>query len=89
MTRCRFAYPGAPVDGLEPHQAHQSSNMFPVDDVVLSLQPCGYLACPIERGNQVLVVNQLHESEILLRNSLGLVVQAGAVDIQQPALAYY
>ena len=89
MTRCRLAGPGAPVDGLEPHHAHQSPDTFPVDPAALTLQPGSYLACPVERRGQVLTVNQFHKSQILLRDSLRLVVQAGAADIQQPALAYY
>ena len=82
MTRRRFACHGAPVDGLEPHQTHQPPDALPAYDIVLTLQPYSYLACPIERGNQVLAVNQFHKSEILLRNSFRPVVQAGAVNIQ-------
>ena len=82
MARRRFTGPGAPVDGLEPHQAHQPAHPFPVDDVILALQPGSYLACPIEWRHQVLTVNQLHEFQVLLWDSFRLVVQAGPADIQ-------
>jgi hypothetical protein len=89
MTRSWLAGPGTAVDGLEPHHTHQPPDTFPVDLMALTFQPGGYLACPVERCGQVLTVNQLHKIEILLRYSNWLVVQAGAADIQQPALAYY
>ncbi len=60
MTRHRFTGPGATVDGLEPHHAHQSTDTFPVDPLDLTLQPGGYLACSVERRGQVLTVYQLH-----------------------------
>ncbi len=74
---------------LSPIICISSPDTFPVNAVVLTLQPRDYLACPVERRNQVLTVNQLHKNEILLKDSYRLVVQAGAADIQQPALAYY
>jgi len=89
MTRCRFASPGAPVDGFEPHCPHQPSDTFPVAPVALALQPRSYLARPIERGGQILTVNQLHKSQILLGDSFRLVVQARTADVQQPTLTYY
>jgi hypothetical protein len=82
-------HPGMPVDVIEPNQAHQPPHPFPVLPVALALQPSGYLACPKEQGNQVLVVSQLHESEVILRNSFRLVVKTGAADNQQLALAFY
>ena len=88
MARRRFTGPGAPVDGLETHQAHQSPDTFPVDQVALALKARRYLPCPIIRCHQVLAVNQFHESEILLRNPFRLVIQARAADSQQTALAF-
>jgi len=82
MTCCRLAGPGTPVDGFESHHAHQPPDTFPVYPLSLTLQPRGYLACPVKRRNQILTANQLHNSEILPINSYWLVVQAGAADIQ-------
>ncbi|MBA7610198.1 hypothetical protein ES703_17404 [subsurface metagenome] len=76
MSRCRLTGPGAPVDGLETHYPHQPPDTFPVDPVALTLQPRGYLACPVEWCGQVLTVNQLHKSQILLRDSFRLAVKA-------------
>ena len=89
MTRRRLTGSGMPIDGIETHYAHQSSDMFPVDSLALTLQPRGYLACPVEWCGQVLTINQLHKSQILLRDPNWLVIQAGAADVQQPTLAYY
>ena len=89
VTRCRQTGPGAPVDGFETHHAQQSADTLPVDLVALTLQPDGHLACPVEWRRQVLTVNQLHDSEVLLRDSFWLVVQAGTADIQQAALTYH
>jgi hypothetical protein len=89
MTRRRLTGPGTPVDGLETHYPHQPLDAFPVDLMALTFQPGGYLTCPVEWCGQVLTVDQLHKSEILLRYSNWLVVQTGAADIQQGALAYY
>jgi len=61
MAQCRFTGLGAPVDGLETHQAYQPPDAFPVDSVVLALQPGGYLASPVKRRYQVLAVDQLHK----------------------------
>jgi len=82
MTWRRLTRPGTPVYGLDTHHAHESPDTFPVDAAVLTLQAGGYLACSVEWCGQVLTVNQLHKSEILLGDSFGLVVQAGAADIQ-------
>lgn len=76
MPRRRLAGLGAPVDGLETHYLYETPNTFPVDPLSLTLQPRGYLACPVKRRGHVLAVNQLHKSEILLRYSNWLVVQA-------------
>lgn len=89
MTRRRLTGPGTAVDSLETHQAHEPLDTLPVSPVALTPQPGGYLACPVKRCDQVLTVDQFHKREILLRYSSCLVVQAGAADIQQPALAYY
>ena len=89
MTRRRLTGPGTAVDGLESHHTHQSTDTFPVDAVAPTFQTGGYLACPVEWRSQVLTVNQLHKSQVLLRDSFRLVVQAGAADTQQPTLAYY
>ena len=89
MSGCWLAGPGAAVDGLEPHHPHQAPDTFPVDPLALTLQPRSYLARPVEWRSQVLTVDQLHKSQILLGDSFRLVVQARAADIQQPALAYY
>ena len=89
MARCRLASPGTAVDSLDPHYTHQSPDTFPVDPMALTLQPRGYLSCPIEWCGQVLTVNQLHKGKILLRDSYQLIVQAGAVDTQQSALTYH
>ena len=82
MTQRRLTGPGTTVDGLEPHYLHQPPDTFPVDPLALTLQPRGYLTCSVERCSQVLTVNQLHKSEILLGDSFRLVVQARAADIQ-------
>jgi len=82
MPRCWFARPGMPVDGLEPHYAHESPDSFTVDPPALTLKTGGYFACPVKRRGQVLTVNQLHVNKILFRNPFRLVVQAGAADIQ-------
>ncbi len=89
MAFRRLTGPRMPVDGLETHQTHQPPDTFPVDLMVLTFHPGGYLACPIERCGQVLTVDQLHKSEILLRYSNWLVVHTGAADIQQGALTYH
>ena len=81
MALSRLTGLGTPVDDLESHHTHQSPNMFPVDAVVLTFQTGGYLACPVEWRSQVLSVNQLHKSQVLLRDSFGLVVQTGVADI--------
>ena len=60
--------------------------MFPVDPLAPTFQTGGYPACPIEWRSQVLTVDQLHKSDVLLGDSFRLVVQAGAADIQQVAL---
>jgi len=89
MARRRFARPGTPIDSLESHQAHQSPYSFPIDQVALALQARSYLSCPIERCGQILTVYQFHKSQVLLGDSFRLVIQSGAADIQQVALAYY
>ena len=82
MTLRRLTGTGTAVDGLEPHYPHQPPDAFPVDLVALTFQPRGYLACSVERRNQVLTVDQLHKSESLLGDSNWLVVQARAADTQ-------
>ena len=89
MSRCWLTGLGVPVDGLETHYPHQSADTFTVDLITLTLQPRGYLTRPVEWCGQVLTVDQLHKSEILLRDSNWLVVKAGAADIQQGALMCY
>jgi hypothetical protein len=89
VTRRRRAGPGAPVDGLETHYLHQPPDTFAVDPVSLVLQPCGQAACPVERRGQVLTINHLHESQVLLRDFNGLVVKAGVADAQQLALTHH
>ena len=89
MTRRRLTGPGTPIDGLETHYPHKSPGAFPVDLMALTFQPGGYLACPVEWRGQILTVNQLHKSEVLLRYSNWLVVQARAADIQQGTLTYH
>ncbi len=89
MAFRRHTGPGMPVDDLETHQMHQPLDTFPVDPMALTFQPGSYLACPVERCGQVLTVDQLHKSEVLLRDSCWLVVQARAADIQQGALTYH
>jgi len=46
----RLAGPGAPVDGSEPHDPHQSPDTLPVDFVTLFPQPRRHPPCPIKNG---------------------------------------
>jgi len=64
-----FARPGTPVNGLEPHQAHQPPHPLSVDQVVLILLARSYLTCPVEWCGQVLSIDQLHQGKILLGDS--------------------
>src|SRR5208283_1225252 len=47
----------------------------------------GHLARPVERRREVLTVYQLHQHQILIRDFFRSVIQAGAVDVKQPALS--
>ena len=88
MARRRFAGPGTPVNRLEPHQAHQPPDTFPVDQLSLALQARSYLASTKERRLQVLPVDYFHDSEFLLRYPFRLVIQTGAADVQQVTLVF-
>ena len=89
MTRCRRARPGTAVDSPNSHYPHKTTDMFPVDTMALTLQPGGYLAGSVERRSHVLMVNQFHKVEVLVRDSCRLVVQSRATDVQQLALTYH
>ena len=89
MARCWLARPGKPVDGLETHHPHEATNTLPVHLLPLALQPGSHLAHSVERCGQILAVNQLHQDQILLRDSFRLVVETRPADAQQPTLAYH
>lgn len=89
ITGRRLTGPGTPVERPQSHDLHQSTDVFPVDAMLLTLQPDSYLASSVERRRHVLLVDQFHKDEVLVRDSCRLVVQPGAADIQQLALPHH
>ena len=81
ITGCRLTGPGTPVDRPQSHDLHQSPDVFPIDTVALTIQPGGYLAGSVKRSGHVLLVNQFHKVEVIVRDSYRLVVQSGAADV--------
>ena len=57
---------GARIHRLNAHGAHQPLHPFPVDPVALVLQVDPHLARAIVRRFQVLLINQVHQIQILL-----------------------
>ena len=74
-----------PVPPRDSHAVQQVG----VDPVALLSQPGGQPARSIERGGQVLTVDHLHQSQVLLRDLHRPALQAGAADAQQPALMHH
>ena len=61
VPRHRLTRPGPPVDGPQPHQAHQTPHPLAIDLISLVFEPDGHLARPVKRRQQILAVDQLHE----------------------------
>ena len=78
-----------PVDGPQPHGAHQPLHPLPAHPYPLPLQPGLHPSRPVEGRLQVLPVDLSHQGRVLLGGSPGTtVVDAGTAHPQQRALAH-
>jgi len=62
----RNAGSGARVHGLNAHGTHQPLHPLPVDPAALVLQVNTHLARAIVRRFQMLLINQIHQIQVLL-----------------------
>src|SRR5688572_22984268 len=74
------------VNGLDAHHAHQPLHAFAVHDPAFGLQPDCHPPRAVERRAQVLLVDQPHQTQVVLRFWSRLVMPRGAVQSQQLAL---
>ena len=89
MLRRRLAGPGTPVDGPQPHDAHQPLHSLPAYWYTLPVQPGPHPPRPVEGGLQVLTVHLPHQGQVRFGSPLGTVVEAGTANSQQCALPDY
>jgi len=77
---------GFGIDRLEAHGAHHAPNPFVIDDMALLSKPKLHAPESVERSPGVLLIEQAHDREILLRDPARPVVPARAVEPEQLAL---
>ena len=75
------------IDGLDPHEPHESLNPLSIDRVALADQTGGHPTGAIERCLRVLFVDQTHELEVEGCFPHRFVVQRRPADAEQLALA--
>ena len=75
--RSRPAGAGTPVDGPQPHDAHQSLHRFRLTTIPPRSNQALMRRDPKKGVLQVLPVHGLHQGQVLFRGSPGPVVQAG------------
>ena len=79
---------GTPVDGLQAYQLHQPADPLAVDLVSVISEPGSHPSGAVERCLQVLLVYEGHQLQVLGAGLGWQVVQRGAADTQQAALAH-
>ena len=79
---------GTPVDGLQAYQLHQPADPLAVDLVSVIAEPGSHPSGAVERCLQVLLVYEGHQLQVLGAGLGWQVVQRGAADTQQGALAH-
>ena len=79
---------GTPVDGLQAYQLHQPADPLAVDLVSVISEPGSHPSGTVERCLQVLLVYEGHQLQVLGAGLGWQVVQRGAADTQQGALAH-
>ena len=79
---------GTPVDGLQAYQLHQPADPLAVDLVSVISEPGSHPSGAVERCLQVLLVYEGHQLHVLGAGLGWQVVQRGAADTQQGALAH-
>ena len=79
---------GTPVDGLQAYQLHQPADPLAVDLVSVISEPDSHPSGAVERCLQVLLVYEGHQLQVLGAGLGWQVVQRGAADTHQGALAH-
>ena len=87
MPVARNAGSGARVHRLNAHGAHQALHPLAVYPVTLAFQVDAHLARAVVRRFQVLLVDQIHQFQILLTLFTRDVVHRRAAQLEQLALA--
>ena len=87
MPVARNAGSGAWIHRLNAHGAHQALNPLAVYPVALAFQVDTHLTRAIVRRFQMLLVNQIHQIQILLTLFTRDIVHRGAAQFEQLALA--
>lgn len=64
------------TDPLNPHDAHESLNSFSIDHVTLILEKGDHLSAPVKRGSCILLVDQVHQGDVLCIGPGGLIIKA-------------
>src|SRR5665647_2949869 len=77
------------VDGADAHLGHESPHAFAVHSKARKSKLAGHAPAPVERGGQILLVNETHELLIGGGGLRGAVVEAGTGYVQQVALRAY
>ena len=75
------------IEGGNPHQLHQVLYLLAIDRAPQILQIIPNPATAIERAFEMDLVDQPHQSQIIIRHSHRLVIHRGAIEIQQLTLA--
>ncbi len=65
MLRMRLAQAGPRVNRFQPHLPHQPLNPFPIHPMPPSPQKSGHLAGTIKRRPGILLINFLHQQQII------------------------
>ena len=82
----RLAGVGLLVDRHQAHEPHKAPDALLVHAVPLVLQMPSHLPDPVEGGVEELLVDKLHQAEVLLRLSDRFMIEGRARDRQQAAL---
>ena len=78
---------GLRMQGGNPHLAHQTLHLLAIDQAPQILQIIPNPAAAIERALEMDLVNQPHQSQILIRDIARLLIHRGAIETQQLTLA--
>jgi hypothetical protein len=71
-----YAQSGLRVDGLDAHDPHQPGYTLVIDPVALSVEPGRHTTDAVERGLQILPVDQAHQLQFKCGYLNWLVVKA-------------